>query len=93
MRRLSIFAAWFVTGYTIAHILTNLFQCVPIKAAWDPTVNARCIEYNAQLVAIAIINVATDVVVLVLPMRLVWGLQISPSQKWQLSAIFSLGGL
>lgn len=93
MQRLSIFAALFVTAYTIANILTNLFQCVPIKAAWDPTVSARCIEYKAQLVAIAIINVTTDVVVLVLPMRLVWGLQISPSQKWRLSAIFSLGGL
>lgn len=93
MQRLSILVASFVIGYTIAHILTNIFQCVPIKAAWDPTVNAKCIDYNAQLVAIAIINVTTDVVVLILPMRPLWSLQISASHKWQLGAIFSLGAL
>lgn len=93
MRRLSILVALFVIGYTVAHIFTNMFQCMPIKAGWDPTVGAKCIDYNAKIVAIAIINVTTDVIVLVLPMHPVWSLQISASQKWQLSAIFSLGAL
>lgn len=39
----------------------------------------------------AIINVITYVVVLIMPMHSVWSLQVSTRKKWQLSAMFSLG--
>lgn len=93
MRRLLIFVALFVTGYTVANVFAEIFQCIPMRALWDSTVNGTCMNSSARDMSTTIINLTTDIVVLILPMRPVWSLQVSTSKKWQLSAMFSLGGL
>lgn len=89
---MSVLVALFIIAYIIAQILTQIFQCVPIKALWDSNISAKCINFYAMTMAMSVMNVTTDIVVLILPMRSVSGLPISRSQKWQLSATFVLGG-
>ena len=52
-----------------------------------------CLDLKALLLATAIINILTDIAVLVLPMPIVWNLKIQRSQKVAVSGIFLLGGL
>ena len=90
---------WIVGGiilcYTIAQETITIFQCVPISGAWDPAVHtrAKCIPLNIIFVAMASMNVVTDVITLSLPLPLLWRLRINKAQKFQLIGIFLLGYL
>lgn len=48
---------------------------------------------TSLLVSSAAINILTDVSILILPIPIVWHLQITKSQKLAVSGIFLMGGL
>ena len=75
-----------------ANVLTAIFQCSPISAAWDLSItNARCVNINAFYIANAITNIITDLITYTLPIRLVLRLQIPKKQKIALGITFGLG--
>ncbi|KAI9684642.1 MAG: hypothetical protein M1829_000015 [Trizodia sp. TS-e1964] len=69
-----------------------VFQCQPIHRAWQRTIPGSCLDVKAIFISASALNMATDLVVLALPMSIVWALQISRKQKIALTAIFTLGG-
>jgi hypothetical protein len=82
------FATWL--SYTIA----AMFQCTPFAFNWDKTVaNGRC--FNVELFAnsSSVPNIFTDLAVLVLPLRTVWGLKISVGRRVGLLIIFLTGSV
>ena len=83
-----------VTAWCIAFVLANIFQCIPVEAAWiRPYPHCKCVNNNASLLGTAVTNVFFDVVILVLPMVPVWSLSLTVRQKVTLTAIFLLGAL
>ena len=88
-------AGCIILCYTIAQAAITIFQCVPISGAWDPAVHARakCIPLHSVWVAMASMNVVTDVITLSLPLPQLWRLRIEKTQKFQLIGIFLLGYL
>ncbi|KAL8747133.1 MAG: hypothetical protein Q9190_000956 [Brigantiaea leucoxantha] len=79
--------------YSWIIVLTAIFQCRPIQAAWDITItDAKCIKFNVEVVIFAVFNVITDVAILILPIPVLWKLQIPMSKKIQLMGVFLTGG-
>ncbi|KAI5920364.1 hypothetical protein F4810DRAFT_702946 [Camillea tinctor] len=77
--------------WSIVQILLVVFACFPIQGFWDLSVPSKCIDH-AELVWITSGgNIATDVVVLLLPMPVVWKLNLKKGRKWAILGIFSLG--
>ena len=75
-----------------ANVLTCLFQCAPVKAAWDLTVaDAHCVNIDAFYLANAALNITTDVLTYVLPIDLVRHLQMPTKQKVGLALMLCLG--
>lgn len=58
-------------------ILFMLLQCQPISLLWAPSHEDCSVDINAVFRGNAIPNVATDVVMLLLPIREVWKLRTS----------------
>ncbi|KAL8863808.1 MAG: hypothetical protein Q9174_007542, partial [Haloplaca sp. 1 TL-2023] len=83
----------FVLAFTLATIFIISFQCRPISGSWNPYIDAKCIDTNAAILSIAVMTIATDVVILGLPVPLVWKLQLPQAQKVQLTGVFLLGTL
>jgi hypothetical protein len=80
--------------FQISTTLVDLFGCHPIAAGWDKTIpNARCIDPKTLYMATAGINLATDIIILCLPMPLVWGLHLPLKRKLGVSFIFVLGSV
>lgn len=52
-----------------------------------------CMNIEALLLATAVLNIATDILILVLPMPIVWHMSIPKAQKIAVSFIFLMGGL
>lgn len=81
---------------TICVFLTNLFsimvQCTPTKG-FRLNIGRDCFDQNAFYTTSWVLNVVSDVAVLILPLPVIWGLQTSTSRKISLSVLFLLGAL
>ena len=81
-----------VGSYTLAYNLVAIFQCVPVKASWDTSIHGTCVDLATEYFVAGITNVLTDIIILVLPIPLVWQLQVSVQKRWLIYGTFMLGG-
>ncbi|KAE8376829.1 hypothetical protein BDV26DRAFT_305352 [Aspergillus bertholletiae] len=80
--------------YMIAFVLISVFQCRPLNGAWlhwDGEHQYQCNNINAQGWAAAIFNMALDFVVMIMPLRELYHLQLSLRKKLLVMFMFSLG--
>jgi hypothetical protein len=80
-----------VVLYGIATTFATTFQCTPVSRAWDKTIPGTCINITAFWYANAGYSIATDVIILILPMPVIWGLRLRKAQKIGLMGVFALG--
>lgn len=83
----------FVAMVGISNALVAIFACRPIRGFYDKSVKAFCIDSVSFYWANATLNVVTDAIVLLLPMPVIWRLQMPLRRKIGLSLLFILGGL
>ncbi|KEQ59521.1 uncharacterized protein M437DRAFT_56656 [Aureobasidium melanogenum CBS 110374] len=62
-------------------LLTGVFICTPIRKAWTPWLDGRCIDLVPFYYGMQIPNVVTDVLILLLPLREVQRLDLPRQQK------------
>ncbi|KAF5001739.1 hypothetical protein FDECE_10872 [Fusarium decemcellulare] len=79
-------AAWMIMT-----LLIGLLICRPIQKNWDPTVEGTCGDQIAGYTAVSIVNVIVDVAMCILPLPMIWGLQVKKPYKMALFGIFSIG--
>ena len=91
-RRLIWACIAFVTATAIASVTTSIFQCTPIRKAWDSNINGSCIDGNALFFANAGLDIFQDAFIYVLPMRMLYQLQVPRRQKIALMLVFAVGG-
>ncbi|KAF4340907.1 integral membrane protein [Fusarium beomiforme] len=81
-----------VVLWNVCQILLFFLQCAPLEAIWNRDLKMRCIANRLQLAYVcAGINILTDIVVAILPLPVIWKLNLRLSQKLALSAVFGLG--
>ena len=81
-------------GLTISTVVTALVACIPFAANWDPTLpGARCIDKEAFFRWGSLPNIITDIIMLILPMRIVWNLHTTTRLKVGLTITFLFGSL
>lgn len=80
--------------YMIAFVLISVFQCWPLDGAWlhwDKEYHYQCNDINAQGWAAAIFNMVLDLVVMTMPLRELYHLQLSLRKKLFVMCMFSFG--
>ncbi|KAE8152129.1 hypothetical protein BDV25DRAFT_170775 [Aspergillus avenaceus] len=80
--------------YLIAFVLISVFQCRPLQGAWlhwDGEREYHCNNINAQGWSAAVFNMALDLVVMIMPLRELYNLQLSLRKKCFVMCMFSLG--
>ncbi|KAI9815764.1 MAG: hypothetical protein M1827_002160 [Pycnora praestabilis] len=77
----------------ISFMATILSQCRPLSAYWelDPTYPYTCISQGVFLLVFGIINVILDFLYFILPVPLIWTLQLPLRQRIAVSSLFLLG--
>ncbi|KAI9923726.1 hypothetical protein ASPWEDRAFT_120507 [Aspergillus wentii DTO 134E9] len=84
------------TGYWFSCTITFLVACTPPSYYWsqylDPTGGKCRFPFYPFYVGNAAANVVTDGIILIVPIRVVWQLQMRTAQKWMVTGIFLLGG-
>ena len=81
-----------VLAYFIADTLVAIFECKPIGFYWDKTIKGgTCINQDAFYRWNGVANLLIDFSILILPMVMVWPLNLDLRSKITLSGVFLLG--
>lgn len=65
----------FCAMWCLAAVLVPLLQCIPIQTNWDPSAGS-CGNRVAAFVVIAVIDILTDLCILILPIPSILKLQM-----------------
>ena len=84
----------FVIASAVACVMASIFQCTPIHKAWDAAkvVPGVCLNVNALFFANAGLDIFQDAVIYILPMKMLYEIQIPKRQKVALMLVFAVGG-
>jgi hypothetical protein len=83
-----------VAAYGISFVIATALQCWPADYAWqqvDSSHEGKCNNVHLQAWMAAIFNIVLDLILLVLPLRSLWGLQMGLKKKLMIMSMFSLG--
>ena len=70
----------------------EIFQCTPRELIWNPLIAGSCfVNTNSVLIATAVVNAVSDLIILALPFRSIWRLQMSGQEKVKISTVFAIG--
>ncbi|CAG7963937.1 unnamed protein product [Penicillium salamii] len=78
-------------AYWTGSVLQVFLICTPFKKNWNPLLPGHCASQNVAFSTIGAFNLVTDVMIMALPMRFIWKLQMSTGTKVALYGIFGLG--
>jgi hypothetical protein len=92
IRLLSYFMIAFITAQWISFSIAAALQCTPVKKYWLPLeVEGHCVDINKFNRSFTPVNVAADVIILLLPMPSIWRLKVSTGRKLGITFVFGLG--
>lgn len=91
-------ACWTMMGivfaFTISSVVTSIFQCSPVRFAFDKTANGghgSCIDLTKFWYANAGFNIGSDAIIIALPILPVKNLNIPTRSKVALCGVFAVG--
>lgn len=84
----------FVFAYSFAGFWIILFACKPMAKIWDLSIKGgSCVNRNGLSIAGSSLNILTDILMIILPIPMIWGLQLPIGQRISVIAMFCIGGL
>ena len=82
---------WYNVLYAISLVITVATECV--GKADKVAKGEQCVNEYAVLTGASVINVSSDLMILLIPIVSIWGLQMTAMRKWKLSIVFCFGSL
>jgi hypothetical protein len=96
-QRATIYAtAVFYSLTGLGFIAGLIFQCSPIRAFWDATIDGKCVDthiFGILAYVNAGISLVTDFIITVIPIKMIWGMHLQTSAKVSATFVFGLASL
>lgn len=83
----------FVFGYLFSNFLTMIFGCTPTDKYWKAKTPGHCINQTKADFGYGSLNFISDLFIFVLPLPMVWGLQLSRREKLGVTLVFLSGAM
>ena len=80
-----------VVSFGISTVLQEVLLCRPFAKNWNSHLPGVCGSSSATILAEAIINMLIDIAIILMPMPLVWGLQMTRRRKIVFTIVVGLG--
>ncbi|CZT23214.1 uncharacterized protein RCC_08925 [Ramularia collo-cygni] len=84
------------TGLTIAFTLWLTFQCSPVAAQWDTSIEGVCVSRDAYVDSVYILSAfsaATDIITAIAPIFVLRNLTLDQKSKWSAAITMGLGSV
>jgi hypothetical protein len=85
---ITVCVAWFF-AYELSYILV----CLPVESQWTGRGRDKCVAIPRLQIFAGFFNSLVDVATVILPIREVWNLHLSPWKKRSIIGVFLIGGL
>lgn len=82
-----------VVAWTVCTCTLGAVACLPIRKMWDQSVPGTCINIAAYYYGIQVVNIMTDIYIIIIPVNEIYKLPLSISQKVSLWVLFGLATL
>ncbi|PYI17554.1 hypothetical protein BO99DRAFT_337541, partial [Aspergillus violaceofuscus CBS 115571] len=95
VQKATTIVAWIVFAWAFAYRSSFVcLQCIPLQEYWDKSIPAKCgVNNRDYFLGKSIPDTITDVGILMIPMRAIWELHTTRTQKTSLILTFLMGGL
>ncbi|KAI0481786.1 hypothetical protein F4859DRAFT_512922 [Xylaria cf. heliscus] len=81
-----------VALYCTVSTLVSIFQCIPIRASFDKSIARKtCIRIGPFWYTNSVFSIVTDIIILIIPMPIIYGLQMRIYDKAVLMGAFAAG--
>ncbi|KAL1887822.1 hypothetical protein Cpir12675_006408 [Ceratocystis pirilliformis] len=90
-RKITIICMIVIGMWSTSIWLVTINTCTPVRAYWDKSIEGRCIPNLPLWYINAAGNILTDLVIVVLPVKVLWNLHLPKSQRLSLIGVFALG--
>ncbi|KAI0539681.1 hypothetical protein GGR58DRAFT_463759 [Xylaria digitata] len=77
--------------YYTANIIVENVSCTPKAFWWDKSLTGHCLNGTVLALTSATVNLAFDIVILILPQKVIWTLNMSTSRRLGVSVVFVIG--
>lgn len=91
-RKASLALMVVVTAWFIGTQIGNLIICRPIDSFWNRAKPGKCLNFNVMFLATGVVDTVLDIMILLLPVRMAFTLQLPKKTKIAVAGIFALGG-
>ncbi|RYC64117.1 hypothetical protein CHU98_g2087 [Xylaria longipes] len=82
---------WVNMLYYTTGVIISAISCSPHEKIWHPTIPGRCFNTKAFFISNAALNLASDIIILALPQRVIWTLKMPTQKKIGVSVVFAVG--
>ena len=73
-------------------VILLCIECTPMEAIWNPLVPGRCrVNITWTELTSSVVNFATDLLILLIPQRVIWTLNMAKERKAGVAAVFAIG--
>lgn len=69
----------------------KIFECTPRSRIWDSSIEGTCINVPSLLNISGLFNIITDMLILLVPVKSVWKLNMDRGRKVACVLLFSVG--
>lgn len=92
--RYATYATMFIVfSYLFSNFWTQLFGCHPFAKEYNKELTGHCIDYIKADYAYGSLNWITDLILFVLPIPMIWRLQLNVKEKVGMTLLFMVGSL
>ena len=82
-----------ITIFYVTTTFIKVWECIPRARIWDTSIPGTCLNISKILNASGTFNSVSDVVILLVPVKAVWSLQMKRKRKAAVIAVFTVGSM
>ncbi|KAI0165349.1 hypothetical protein GGR52DRAFT_104922 [Hypoxylon sp. FL1284] len=82
---------WVLVLLNLSIIIAVLAKCQPFEKNFDPSIPGTCIDLAPVDYSSTIFSLVADLIIFILPQKVIWSLRLSTNKKLGLSALFAAG--
>ena len=87
---LRMFMAMLILFY-VATFLVKIWECNPRERIWNRSLPGKCVNIASLLNTSGLFNTLTDIIILLIPVKSVWNLNMTKKRKMGVVAAFTVG--
>ena len=88
----TVYVVMIVNGlWMMVYLVLAATECIPLSHLWQPSTPAHCLNEVAVVGATAAVGLLLEIIIWILPIPMVWSLQMPKFNKIALTGVFALG--